>query len=253
MKIWLIGGTSESVTVAQILLTHNFSVVVTVATESAIKLYGSHPNLMVVSGKIAPEDMKSFVLQHQVKVIIDASHPFAVNVSQGAMISSQKYHIPYLRYDRPSIPTHDQVIEFSSYESLLDSQYLRGKRVLLTVGCQPLSFFENYHQESTLFTRVLPYPDSLNQAYQAGFKCDRIIALRPPINYQLEKALWQNWDIETVVTKAGGKAGGQNIKQKLAQELNIPLVVISRPTLDYLNLTSKMSDILEFCFKHFHH
>ncbi len=251
MKIWLIGGTSESVLIAKLLLKKEFFVVATVATPGAINLYDHHPNLKVVAGKISVTQMSSFLAQHNIKIIVDASHPFAVNVSQGAVTNSQLYHIPYLRYDRPGVSSPQKnIIKFSSFESLLESQYLNGKKVLLTIGCQPLHFFQDYHQQINLFTRVLPYPQSLEKAYQAGFKCDRIIALRPPINYHLEKAICQNWHIETIVTKAGGKAGGQNVKQQLAQELNISLALISRPTLEYPQATNNFEEILKFCQQH---
>lgn len=83
-------------------------------------------------------------------------------------------------------------------------------------------------------------------AEKAGFGCDRIIAIRPPLSLELEKALWQLWGIEMVVTKAGGKAGGEDIKYQLAEELNIPLVVIKRPSLNYPLMAKSVEDVKEF-------
>jgi precorrin-6A/cobalt-precorrin-6A reductase len=43
-QIWIIGGTSESVIVAQAIAEKNFSCVVTVTTADAVKLYPILPN-----------------------------------------------------------------------------------------------------------------------------------------------------------------------------------------------------------------
>ena len=51
-------------------------------------------------------------------------------------------------------------------------------------------------------------------AIAAGFTTDKIIAIRPPINKELEQALWQQWQISLVVTKASAKAGGEDIKKR---------------------------------------
>lgn len=245
-KIWLIGGTRDSVDIAGLLLDNNYQIVVTVATEGGKNLYASHPYLLVVVGKIPAQTMGLFIKQHGIGLIIDASHPFAVNVSQGAIATGHGYDIPYLRYERPLVTNHgrDGTITFSSFESLLNSNFLQGKRILLTVGCQSLYLFKDYHHTIDLYARVLPYADSLTQAYQAGFKGDRLIALRPPISLDLEKALWQQWHIEAVVTKAGGKAGGEDIKQKVAQKLQIPLILIQRPPIEYPHKVNNLADII---------
>ena len=83
-------------------------------------------------------------------------------------------------------------------------------------------------------------------ALDAGFDGKRIIALRPPITPELEIALWQQWQISLVVTKASGKVGGEEIKQKIAQKLNIPLIAISRPNITYPQQISCIKDIEKF-------
>jgi precorrin-6A/cobalt-precorrin-6A reductase len=66
----------------------------------------------------------------------------------------------------------------------------------------------------------------------------------------LEKALWQQWDISLVVTKASGAAGGEAIKRQVAAELGIPLIVIARPVVEYPQQTSDLEAALEFCQTH---
>ena len=117
---------------------------------------------------------------------------------------------------------------------------------MLTIGCKTLPLFKTWHDRSTLYARILPKIESLKIAQQAGFTGDRLIAMRPPFNVDLERVLWQQWQISLVVTKASGKAGGENIKRQIAEELNIPLVIIDRPKIAYPQQTFSLSEIINF-------
>jgi precorrin-6x reductase len=128
-------------------------------------------------------------------------------------------------------PDNPQVISLDSFNTLLASDYLHQQRVLLTIGYKALHLFCSWQERSTLFARILPAVKSLEAATAAGFASDRIIALRPPVTAELEKALWRHWDISLVVTKASGVAGGEDVKRSVAAELGIPLIVIARPTM----------------------
>ncbi|BAQ65462.1 cobalt-precorrin-6A reductase [Geminocystis sp. NIES-3709] len=242
--IWLIGGTSESVTIAHLLTKQRQDFIVTVTTPNATKLYQSISHYQILVGKLSSSEIASFIRQYKIDLIIDSSHPFAVNISQTVINISEQLQICYIRYERPLINNSSSVIYINSIESLLtENSLIYQKRVLLTIGAKFLHLFTNYHQSATLYARILPYSESINQAYQANFSCDRIIALRPPISAQLEKALWQMWNIDIVITKAGGKAGGEDIKQEIAQELNIPLIIIQRPKLNYPLMISSIEEI----------
>jgi precorrin-6A/cobalt-precorrin-6A reductase len=98
-----------------------------------------------------------------------------------------------------------------------------------------------------LFARILPNIKSLEMAIAAGFTGDRLIALRPPISAAMETALWQQWNISLVVTKASGNVGGEDTKRQVAASLGIPLIVILRPQMIYPRKTFEIADILPFC------
>jgi precorrin-6A/cobalt-precorrin-6A reductase len=248
-RIWLIGGTSESSAIAKALIEEKFPCRVTVTTNSARNLYPQNPWLQVRVGCLDLCQAEKFVHQQGIRAIVDASHPYATEISYLAIALSQKYEIPYLRFERPLHKTRDRekVIELERVEQLLHSEYLDGKRVLLTIGCKALPLFQNYHHRSKLFARILPRVESLEVALKSGFPPQQIIALRSPISQELEMALWQQWQIDLVVTKASGKAGGEETKLAVAQKLDIPLIVISRPKLTYPQQTSDLSQVLAFC------
>lgn len=250
-QVWLIGGTSDSKAIAQILDAEGIPLVVTVTSATAPNLYPA--GVQVVVGRMDLAKMRSFCEHNAVTAVIDASHPYAIAVSSQAIAVANQLHLPYLRYERsnfhPSseISAQAKIIELDSFETLLAGDYLTAQRVLLTVGCQILPQFQSWHARATLYARVLPKMASLETALAAGFTSDRLIALRPPISVAMEIALWQQWQISLVVTKASGTRGGEDIKHQVAAKLGIPLIIVARPSVVYPCQTAILSEILAFC------
>jgi precorrin-6A/cobalt-precorrin-6A reductase len=250
-KVWLIGGTGDSVIIAQLLRESAIPLVITVTTPTAQGLYVDAAKIFV--GCMNATQMAYFCQHHQIKGVIDASHPYATEVSRQAIAVTTKLNIPYLRYERtpyqpPAVKQQNsKVLELDSFEQLLAGDYLTAHRVLLTIGCKALPSFQPWHQRATLFARILPKVQSLEMAISAGFTGDRLIAIRPPISLATETALWQQWNISLVVTKASGKAGGEDLKHQVAATLGIPLMIISRPPMTYPQQTFDLGDVLPFC------
>lgn len=268
-QLWLIGGTRESVELGEAIASLNLFCLVTVTTATAELLYPKTPTLQIQVGPLDRKQVQALCQQQSISAILDASHPYAVEISQIAIATAQDFHIPYLRFERPRIvvgqgdkenqetqddtqDSDESVITLDSFDSLVAGDYLNQQRVLLTVGYKALWLFQNWQQRSTLFTRILPTVKSLEAAIEAGFSRDRIIALRPPVPFELEIALWRHWHISQVVTKASGVPGGELTKRKVAAKLGIPLIVIERPVIQYPQQTSDMAVALAFCQKYSH-
>lgn len=246
MSIWIIGGTGDSAKLTSAIAAATSDLVVTVTTPEARQLYDAGCNVIV--GTMNEDSIARFCHHYRISAIVDASHPFAVNVSQSAIAVAQLLDIPYLRYERATInDLTSSSLELDSFDTLLQGDYLLNRRVLLTVGCQVLPQFQTWQNRATLFARVLPKLKSLQMTLDSGFSSDRIIALRPPITEALEKALWQQWRISLVITKASGKSGGEDSKKKVAQQLGIPLITIARPNIIYPQQTSSLEEIILFC------
>lgn len=248
---WVIGGTRESVILAQAIAENNFPCVVTVTTADAVKLYPVLPNLKIQAGQLSESQIFDFIQQEKIIAIIDASHPYTIAISQTVIQIAQDLQIPYLRYERAELLPNKNVIELEDFEMLLTGNYLINQRVLLTVGYKILPKFKIWQTQATLFARILPSLESLKVALESGFTSDRLIAIRPPINVDLEKALWQQWNISLVISKASGRAGGEDIKQIVSEILGIPLIIIARPKVNYPLQTNDLSQVLEFCYKYY--
>ncbi len=300
-RIWLIGGTQESAEIARELVQQQIPYVVSVTSESARNLYPNNPLGAIWVDRLTAASLPQFLQQHNIGAVLDASHPFAVEISQLAIATCTQWHIPYLRYERPGFKAEGRLrrersvergqraegeeswgmghyarrlehlrsrtqssiphsltpnsqfliptpsLAFPNFDALLTSEILIGQRVLLTTGYRSLKLFKPWQERAVLFARILPSVTALEGAIAAGFTPDRIIALRPPITADLEQALWQQWQITMVVTKASGTAGGEDVKHQVAAELGVPLVIIARPEVAYPQQTSDLSVALKFC------
>lgn len=248
-RIWLIGGTQESAQLAIAIAQAQLDCTVSVTTEAAKLLYPPAPQLQVVVEKFNFDRLLEFLQAHQIVRILDASHPYAVEISKLAIAAATHLQIPYLRFERPALvparAASNRVLP--SFETLLQGDYLANQRVLLTIGSKPLPLFKAWQNCATLFARILPSVVALEVALEAGFGPERLVALRPPVPRDIERAFWQHWQISLVVTKASGQPGGEGTKRAVARELGVPLVVIARPELSYPQQTSDLSTALAFC------
>jgi precorrin-6A/cobalt-precorrin-6A reductase len=235
VSLWLIGGTGDSVLLAQAIADHwamlgqTWRGIITVTTPAAQKLYGHLFGWRVRVGALSESQIQELLGQENITAIVDASHPFAVQISRTVRAIAALRKLPYLRYERSSLAPGTGLIEVDSLTTLLAGSYLEGHRVLLTVGAKSLPQFRPWQERAILFARILPSVTAFNLAQAGGFEPDRLIALRPPISVELELALWRQWQIELVVTKASGIEGGEERKRQVAQQLQIPLISLMRP------------------------
>ncbi len=244
--LWVIGGTGEAVALSTALAAAGITCLVTVTTEAARCAYGDCPHLRVWVGGLESTRLEIFIQTQGIGAVLDASHPFAVEISRGAIAATQALSIPYWRYERPPLEpcSNDLTRSVAGLDAVLTPEILAGERVLLTLGYRWLHHFAPWQSQATLFARILPSPVALDAALGAGFTVDRLIALRPPIQAELERALWQQWQITRVITKASGAPGGEATKRAVAEQLGIPLFILDRPHLDYPLVCHGQAEIL---------
>jgi precorrin-6A/cobalt-precorrin-6A reductase len=247
--LWIIGGTGEAVELATAAAAAGIPCLVTVTTVAARAAYPESALLRVWVGPLTANALEPFLGAQGVGAVLDASHPFAVEISRGAIAAAKALGLPYWRFERPGLAPapSPQVHTVAGLEAVLRPEMLVGQRVLLTLGYRWLHRFAPWQGQATVFARILPSPVALAAALAAGFGPDRIIALRPPISPSLERALWQQWQITRVITKASGAPGGEDTKRAIAEELGVDLIVINRPRLDYPVVYHHPAEALAAC------
>lgn len=229
--ILLLSGVSEGPVLAQALLEADFAVVATVTRDEARQhLFGHMQHAMTVEVQGFTEaSLSRFLTQGGADLVLDATHPFAVRITQIASTVCAKLRLPYVRYQRPDWHPPAGTVYAESYAAAADILPTLGVRVLLTIGAKQLKYFAPLHDRLRLFARVLPSPASVQQALDAGFTPAGILALRPPFSKEFNTSILREYRIDALVTKASGAAGGVVEKVMAAYDLGLPTLMIRRP------------------------
>ena len=246
--IWIFSGTKDGNTIAQHLAQKNDKVVVSTATEYGKKaLHYDYPHLYSVSGSLGKEYRTDLLKEAQARLIIDATHPFATNISSQLIQISQETHIPYLRFERPRIElsSTDNVIYSRDVKSAVAQAQTLGKRIFLSTGIQSLHQFVEEPCASRLswFIRMTPSPKFIQNALDLGIAAQQICAMQGPFTQSMNEALWKQWNIDCVISKDSGHSGGFLEKHRAATALNIPMIVLERPKVSYPQQVSSLAEV----------
>jgi len=235
MKVLIFGGTSEGRKLSETLSTAGFDVTLSVATEfgrnTAEKSGRTQfaPTTALV-GRLNGDDIAGLLTGGNYDCVIDATHPYAVLVTQNIRLACKTAGIKYYRLKRPEsavIPGITYVPDAVAAAEILSK---REDNVLLTVGSKELEAFtsiENY--AARFFVRILPMPDSLQKALELGFSGSNIICMQGSFDQEMNIATLKMTGAKFLVTKDSGDAGGFGEKVFAALSLGCEVIVIKRP------------------------
>ncbi len=245
-SIWLFAGTSDGNELANKLADLNYSVIISTATSYGMaNAKFNCPNSIVINNLLTPHERFNHI-KDSAKYIIDATHPFAVNISKQLMDISHNLKVPYLRYERPVVTNYKKSLLVDSCQEAIAMAKTFGKNIFLAIGIKKLEIFlkDQDVNRKNLFLRCLPFGDSIDNALNLGILPENIIAMQGPYSSSFNKVLWENWKINCVITKESGLEGGLSEKIEACENLNIPLIIIKRPCVTYINKYNSLADIV---------
>ncbi|MDO4173221.1 MAG: precorrin-6A reductase [Eubacteriales bacterium] len=230
MKRIIFAGTSEGRTLCEQLSQAGLCATVCVATEYGKAVLTEMPGITVHTGRMTAQQMTDFL--QGAALAVDATHPYAVEVSQNIRQACQAAGCRYIRLLRPRTQAEGVVRVGSASEA---AEYLAGTQgaVLLTVGSKELHCFTavpDYAQR--LWPRVLPAAASLDICKQLGFPAAHIIMMQGPFSQELNTALLHTCGAQWLVTKDTGTAGGLPEKLAAAKACGCTVILIDRPQED---------------------
>ncbi|WP_118987121.1 cobalt-precorrin-6A reductase [Photorhabdus sp. CRCIA-P01] len=230
--IHVFGGTSDARLICQALDAAGARYRLSVATDAGKQLAGDIQGDVVV-GRMDTEAMVDYFDRHQVGWVIDASHPYADALSHNVITACRRLSLRLTRYQRPSeidLLSHPLLHKVNSTEAACDVARTLGQRILLTTGSKQLALYQRLLPGKTLLVRVLPTAEVLIQCEALGLGVDHIIALRGPFTAEFNHAVYEFCHPDVVITKESGAEGGYQQKVAPCLALNIPCIVVCRPT-----------------------
>ncbi|MEW6446504.1 MAG: precorrin-6A reductase [Bacillota bacterium] len=231
--ILLLGGTTEGREAARALAAHGWPVLLSVATPYGAALAHQGFAGEILTGRRDAAGLAALIRERGARVVIDATHPFAVAARQNARQAAAACGVPYIRFARPPepLPEHSLVKPCPDFAAAARLAAAHGPVIFLTTGSKTLSVFLAAAREAgcRLVARVLPEPEAITACREQGLLPRDIIALEGPAGVELNEALFRAYRATVVVTKESGTLGGQEAKIQAALRLKIPVVVVRRP------------------------
>jgi precorrin-6A/cobalt-precorrin-6A reductase len=223
--IWLLAGTGDGPMLAEALLQQGWHVRVQVVTLAATRAYRAHPRLDLVSGALAGPAAIAAALEHPYGAVVDATHPFAVTISEQLEQACRLRGQPLLRLQRQVQPA-GPVEPLRSLQELAGLT-LQGERLLLAIGGRQLAEAVALTPGACHHARLLPSPLALQQGIRAGIRADRLACVRPSRSGWIEAALLRRWRITAVLARQGG-GYSEAMWHALAGRQRLRLLLIQR-------------------------
>lgn len=246
--ILVLAGTSDARELAVKIKEEGFSLLATVVTDNAAKAI-EEAGIPVRVGRLTAAEITQLIREEGFHAVVDASHPYAEEASRNAMAGAQAAEIPYLRYERENLayPTHEKVTIVEDYAQAAEAAAQRRGNIMLTTGSKTLKVFTDRLlglPETTLIARMLPRRDNMEKCEELGVEQKNIIAMQGPFSKELNKALYDQYQVTLMITKESGKVGAVDEKVEAALEMGIETIIIARPQIDYGTKFSSFDGVL---------
>ena len=281
-KVLIYAGTTEGRELAQELAKERIYCDISVATEYGRQIMDEKisPYICILQGRMTAEQMRGKYESEQYLAVVDATHPFATEVSVNIRESLRGLDIPYFRLGREKLPEEEgerqageqqaggqraggqqaeerQVGERQAEEqNYMARKYFQNTaacvealkktegKIFLTTGSKELSVFCREETiRKRLVVRVLPGMESLRECVRNGLEGRQIIAMQGPFSKEMNLAMIRQYQASVLVTKESGKTGGEDTKLAAAGEAQIPSYIILRP--DEKTPVMDMNEVLE--------
>lgn len=229
-KVIVFAGTTEGYELCRFLSEHQISVYACAATEYGGKALTETPYLHIHTGRLSREEMEAFFLKEAPNFVLDATHPYAAEVTDNIKSACEKTGFFYQRVLREQGRQAEKAVYVESTEAAAEFLNTTEGNVLLTTGSKELKKFlgvKDYKER--LYARVLSLPSVMEECSAAGFEGKHLIGMQGPFSRELNEAMLRQFHCRYLVTKDSGKAGGFQEKIDAAFSCGAIPVIIGRP------------------------
>ena len=180
-----------------------------------------------------------------IDLLIDATHPFAAQISANAAVAAAECNVPYLMLVRPAWERveGDRWIEVASHSEAAIALLGQSQRVFLTIGRQELAEFAGL--DAIWFLMRAIDPPALNTPVPNG----KLLLARGPFTLEDERKLLLEYQIDTIVSKNSG-GGATYAKIAAARELGIPVVMVQRPQIPDVEQVAEVEGAIFWLIQH---
>lgn len=179
-----------------------------------------------LTGTMELAQMKVFCLEHDIALIIDATHPFAQNLHHNVVNLAQQLGVPLIRVNR-IFPPHDaDLVWCRDYDDAISQLNKHNvERLIAFTGVNTIGKLKDYWQHNECWFRILDRDESREATATAGFPQDHLVYYESHGTEQLLKQLLP----QAIITKESGTSGGFVEKVDAARRNGVLTFVVECP------------------------
>jgi precorrin-6A/cobalt-precorrin-6A reductase len=233
----ILGGTGDANQLAAALARANIDAIYSYAGRTQIPLGHALPTR--IGGFGGANGLADFIREARITHVIDATHPFAAEMSRHAVEASKIASVPLIALERApwTQAAGDRWTDVRDIDAAVSALPDLQTRVFLAIGRQHLAPFAGRPQHAYLLRFVdapgemLPLPDA------------EVIVSRGPFTREGDLDLMRTRHIELLVARNSGGAGAR-AKIDAARELGLPIIMIARPDLPERPRADSVEEVL---------
>jgi precorrin-6A/cobalt-precorrin-6A reductase len=244
MRLLILGGTSEASALAAALAGRaDIEATLSLAGRTTRPAPARLP--MRIGGFGGVTGLIAYLEAQRIEAVVDATHPFAAQMSQNSVEACEAANIPRLVFTRPQWEPRsgDRWIDVATMAEAAAALGAHPRAVFLAIGRLQLAAFAQAPQHRYL-VRAIERSADLD-----ALPHHRLILSRGPFPLADEETLLRAENIEIVVSKNSGGAGAY-AKIEAARKLGVPVVMVRRPAKPNVSQTTRLEEALAWLDAH---
>ena len=236
-RILILGGTSDARKLAEHLVGRPDLTVIS-SLAGRVNKPRLPEGIVRVGGFGGVAGLISYLVDENIAVVVDATHPFAAKISGSAEVACKTLSVPLIALERPPWEPneHDRWCTVPGVQAAATMVNHKNNRVFLSIGRQELGAFSRC-DDAWFLVRAIDEPADKMPAKS------KLILQRGPFRLDDELQLFRNESISLIVSKnSGGSATYSKIEA--ARALQIPVVMIDRPRKHSIPTLARPDEVL---------
>lgn len=228
-KVLIFGGTTEGRELAEYLADHGVRIHVCVVTAYGESLLPQGGWVTVSHERLNAEEMADLMESFDPSYVVDATHPFAQEVSVHIREACEAAKKEYLRISRDT-EKGSWGVRVESIAAAVDYLKQTEGNILVTTGSKELETYTvlpDYRER--IYARVLSLASVAEKCEDLEISGRHLICMQGPFSVEMNFAMLKEYEIRYLVTKESGTAGGYPEKCLAAEQAGVKLVVIGNP------------------------
>ena len=256
MKIFLLGGTKDSVNIIEhVKNNYDAFILTTTTTEYGAKLALEWGSDETIARPLLKDEITEIFIDGNFDILIDATHPFAEHITQTSTSIAKELNIPFIRFERPPINLENidtsrihYVNSFDEAGKLIESNFPKGN-IMHFAGANTMGEVLKHVSTERFYPRILKVASSLEKCEKLNVNPDHIIPMKGAASKEENIELIEKYGASVMITKESGEIGGVIEKIEAANEKDIAIIMIQRPEIVELNKNDIVSNLDELDIK----